>query len=143
MNDGSRSYTGAASLLVLAVAFTGLFLGVENWWVAFVVGYGAVVPLIAMLTGEDEESEEAEHIADATTDDRARDRTDASDSKSDALDTLRERYARGELSEQQFEAKLERLLETETLEDAREDVERRDRTDDATSESRDRELEYE
>ncbi|MFP8958420.1 SHOCT domain-containing protein [Natrialbaceae archaeon A-CW3] len=38
----------------------------------------------------------------------------------DVHDLLRERYARGELSEEQFERKLERLLETETLEASRE-----------------------
>lgn len=37
------------------------------------------------------------------------------------LDTLRDRYARGELTEKQFERKVERLLETETLEDGAED----------------------
>ncbi|WP_135828862.1 SHOCT domain-containing protein [Halorussus halobius] len=35
----------------------------------------------------------------------------------DALETLRARYARGELTDEQFERKVERLLETETLED--------------------------
>ncbi|MFC4448629.1 SHOCT domain-containing protein [Halorussus aquaticus] len=34
-----------------------------------------------------------------------------------ALETLRERYARGELTDEQFERKVERLLDTESLED--------------------------
>ncbi|MFP9192663.1 SHOCT domain-containing protein [Natrialbaceae archaeon A-CW1-1] len=37
----------------------------------------------------------------------------------DVYDLLRERYARGELSDEQFEQKLERLLETDTLEASR------------------------
>lgn len=37
--------------------------------------------------------------------------------RQEALETLRERYARGELTDEQFERKVERLLETETLED--------------------------
>ena len=37
----------------------------------------------------------------------------------DALETLRQRYAAGELTESEFEAKVERLLETETVADAR------------------------
>ncbi|NHN42262.1 SHOCT domain-containing protein [Halorubellus sp. JP-L1] len=145
-HSGSRSYTGAVSLLVLGVALTGLFLGVENWWVAFVVGYGVIVPLVGMLTGEepetDEETDDGRESVDAP-----REASNVPGSKADALDTLRDRYARGELSEAQFERKLERLLETETLEDARDTVDRhkRDRADAqrTTDESTDRELEYE
>lgn len=37
----------------------------------------------------------------------------------DALDRLRRRYADGELSDDEFERRLDRLLETETLEDAK------------------------
>jgi hypothetical protein len=37
--------------------------------------------------------------------------------RGDALGTLRNRYAQGELTDEQFERKVERLLETETLED--------------------------
>jgi hypothetical protein len=44
----------------------------------------------------------------------------------DALATLRERYARGDLTDEQFERKVERLLETDTLENA-EDRHRRGR----------------
>ena len=36
------------------------------------------------------------------------------------LDRLRDRYLRGELSEEQFEQKLQVVLNTETLEDSRE-----------------------
>lgn len=36
----------------------------------------------------------------------------------DALAALRERYARGELTDEQFERKLDRLLDTETIEAA-------------------------
>jgi|AntDeeMinimDraft_5_1070356.scaffolds.fasta_scaffold13931_2 uncharacterized membrane protein len=42
------------------------------------------------------------------------------DTNTDALATLRERYARGELTDEQFEQKLDRLLETETPENAAE-----------------------
>ena len=41
-----------------------------------------------------------------------------SESQTDELDTLRDRYARGELTEEQFESKVETLLETDTPEDA-------------------------
>lgn len=45
-------------------------------------------------------------------------------STADALDTLRDRYARGELGDEEFERKLEALLETETPDEARRRVER-------------------
>jgi 3-hydroxyacyl-CoA dehydrogenase len=36
----------------------------------------------------------------------------------DALETLRDRYARGELTDEEFERRVERLLETESVSDA-------------------------
>jgi hypothetical protein len=146
----SGSLTGVVSMLTLAVAFGGLFLGVPNWWVAFIVGYGFVLPAVAMLERGDEEETSTERTDyDATPSSPSpstTDHTQGEESKNDALETLRDRYARGELSEQQFEAKLERLLETETLEDARDTVDRsrRDRSSDArTGDDRPREREYE
>lgn len=47
--------------------------------------------------------------------------TDSSvDEDQEALDALRSRYAHGELTKEQFEQKLEHLLETDTLENATE-----------------------
>nr|WP_313692239.1 SHOCT domain-containing protein [Halobaculum sp. XH14] len=47
-----------------------------------------------------------------------RDDADEPDETSrDAIETLRDRYARGELTDEQFERKLDRLLEYESLED--------------------------
>ena len=43
------------------------------------------------------------------------DRTSEADET--ALEQLRRRYAEGELTDEQFERKLERLLETQTIED--------------------------
>lgn len=43
-----------------------------------------------------------------------------------ALQRLRERYADGELTDDEFETRLERLLETETVDSAREYTSRRD-----------------
>jgi uncharacterized membrane protein len=135
--SGDDRYTEATSLIVLGVGLAALFLDVSNWWLVFVLGYAVVVPLVALLTGEDDDvtddvlSETNRRMDDAL---RGRDADDGDvpPSKRDALDTLRERYAQGELSEEQFEAKLEHLLETETLEDARDTVERSKRTRDET-----------
>lgn len=149
--SGEGRYTEAASLLVLGLGLAALFLDVSNWWLVFVIGYAVVVPLVALLTGEDDA--EADDVLSETNrrmDDALRGRTtdddgerDVPPSKRDALETLRDRYAQGELSEEQFESKLERLLETETLEDARDTVERsrRERDDVDAADDRDRELE--
>jgi hypothetical protein len=140
-------------MLTLAVGLGGLFAGIPNWWAAFVIGFGFVLPAVSLREHSDDEEHadgstpntdaSAGHTAtSSTTTQGARD-----DSKNDALETLRDRYARGELSEEQFETKLERLLETETLEDARDtaDRPRRGRPENArqTDDERDREFEYE
>lgn len=94
---------------------------------AFSAGVGlfmAVTWVIVGVTDDDgATTTDAEPIATADADagptTEATSRGDGSD-RSDALETLRERYARGELSEEQFERKLEALLKTETPERARE-----------------------
>jgi len=98
--------------------------------------------------GDDETAENTASSADASEGRVSRaGSTGHGGSKADPMELLRDRYARGELSEAQFEAKLERLLETEILEDARESLDRprRDHDRDARTadDSRERELEYE
>jgi hypothetical protein len=123
--------TAVTSLLVLGAGLAGLFLGVDNWWLIFVLGYAVLVPIVSILSGEDDDDMLGE--TEARMDDAVRgtldgnerhESSDSTASKQDALETLRERYARGELSDEQFEAKLETLLDTETLENARARVDR-------------------
>lgn len=76
------------------------------------VGYLVVVPVVALLFGDEEDIRE-------WWDDDAEIETANTDEENDALQTLRDQYARGELSDEQFEHKLERLLETETIEDVK------------------------
>jgi uncharacterized membrane protein len=107
--------TGIASLLVLGVGLTSLFLGYNWFWIVFVVGFAVVVPIVSMLAGEDEsETDEfPTSPSEPTTD--------------DPLETLRRRYATGELTEEQFERKLEALLDTETMEAVENRAQRRGR----------------
>lgn len=123
----SQSLSGVVTMLTLAVAFGAMFAGVPYWWAAFVVGFGFVLPAVSMLAGRDGGETAAAASARGTRESSTTDGAHES-SKRDAMETLRERYAQGELSEAQFEAKLERLLETETLEDARVRVDRSRRT---------------
>ncbi|OIB56741.1 SHOCT domain-containing protein [Natrialba sp. SSL1] len=126
----------------------GLFIGASWWLPVLLVSYTAVIPIVALLFGDDEDRAEwwdestAEESArvDSTTDPTpeasqssrhsaahhsephthttASNDTTSDTSAGDALETLRQRYAAGKLTDAQFEAKLERLLETETIEAA-------------------------
>ena len=111
---------GATTLAVLTVAFGAMALGVPYFWVAFPVGFGVVLPAAVGLAGWFEASSaRAGTPAPRSSDDGAgsvagRDET----VHDDALQTLRGRYARGELDESEFERRVERLLETETVKQA-------------------------
>lgn len=114
--------TEIVSLLVTGVWLSLLFVGPSGWWlVALIVGYAVVVPLVSILAGEDETNDEStveqtvpvQSGHSPTTGDR---REPSRDNR-DALERLRQRYAEGELTDEQFERKVEKLLETETLED--------------------------
>ena len=81
------------------------------------VGFAGVVPLVAVLSKDDDKSgepSETPHDGAETTE----------ESRTEALETLRERYARGELTHEEFERKLEALMETESPEQAERRVER-------------------
>ncbi|AFO56133.1 MULTISPECIES: SHOCT domain-containing protein [Natrinema] len=114
--------SGIASLLVTAI-WLGAMVTDQGWWLAaLLVGYIAVVPIVELLFDETP-ADDRERNAPATDEieqDRGTTPTDAVTNDHDALETLRERYAAGELTDAQFERKLERLLDTETLADARE-----------------------
>ena len=112
--------TSVTIFVVLGLGFLTMFVGASWFWMIWVFGYGVIVPLVALASGEEpgfdgewlrNEDEELETPkADLT-------------AAEDPLETLRGRYARGELTDEEFERKLERLLETETVE-AVEDHER-------------------
>jgi uncharacterized membrane protein len=131
MSSPARRFSENASSIV-SVLITGIWLGAlftgQGWWLPFMlVGYVAIVPLVAILFDEDEteeagteSGEQWEQSANRQTEYGTGEASDrgTEQTSEDALQTLRDRYARGELTDQQFERKLERLLETETIEDA-------------------------
>ncbi|UPV75913.1 SHOCT domain-containing protein [Halorussus limi] len=118
--------TEVASTVVTGVWLAAMFTGQDWWLAALLFGYIVVVPVVELLFGDEDEAEE--QWDDAGEDYAAGDdepvRTD--DADRDALETLRNRYARGELTDEQFERKLERLLDTETLEDVEDRARARD-----------------
>jgi len=135
LERGRQNLTGIVSVLVTGTWLAALMTG-QDWWLGFMLfGYIVIVPIVAMLFGDEEDVEEWWDDEDVTTNptqNRNRDRESAADEdQQDALETLRDRYARGELTDEQFERKVERLLQTETLEDA-EDRGRRSESDAST-----------
>ncbi|WP_247002132.1 SHOCT domain-containing protein [Halosolutus gelatinilyticus] len=147
--------TGIASMLVTGFWLAAMFTG-QSWWLAaLLVGYIVVVPLVALVYGDEEDRKEWVDgwTSDSSTD--AESKTDsetsigaAADSENarEALETLRERYAAGELTDEQFERKLERLIETETIEDVQDRARNRDGergADRDRNSDRNRDYEYE
>lgn len=138
-----------ASMLVVGAGLLSLFTGIGPFWLVFLLGFLVVVPLVALLFGDD--TERAEWWDDwwgdesdweewfgtkedwfGSSNETAGTETRSAQPNRDALETLRDRYARGDLTDEQFERKLERLLETETLENVEDRKRERERLRDHT-----------
>jgi hypothetical protein len=123
---------GIIPLLVLGAGFVAMFLGLDNFYVIWILGFAVVVPIVAILFDKNGEREDDEWTPEDTQYETEHDSTTTARSSStatqDALSTLRDRYANGDLTDEQFEQKLDRLLETETPESAEEWRERSTRT---------------
>jgi uncharacterized membrane protein len=105
---------GAAMTLGFGIAGTLYALGVDAWWIGFPM-IGGLVPLAVGLAKQYERTRST----------RAEAGSDDGEETADALEQLRERYARDEIGEAEFERRLERLLETESVADARDALDRR------------------
>lgn len=96
---------GVVSLVVLAVGLGGLALGIDWAWVAFPVGYGGVLPLVVARSraraGRSAGERSPRRDGNREGDDRG---------EADALAVLKARYASGELDDEEFEGRVERLL---------------------------------
>lgn len=96
-----ESLAGIAAVTTLPLGIlAGMFVGGEAAGVVFVVGWFLLVPLFGVLSEHEIVESVSEEEAEA----------------SSPLDQLRDRYARGEIDEMEFERRLERLLETEDVE---------------------------
>lgn len=105
--DGLRGRVkSAVGALTLFVGIALAVAGVSNFWLAFVIGWVVLTPLAGALAARYED-----RVADESSDGDADERTDA-------LAELRQRYADGEIDEVEFERRVERLLETESMDDA-------------------------
>lgn len=95
-------------LLTLGAGFVAMVDGMQYFWLIWVLGFAVVLPIVGILFSEDDadsELTEDEQGADVST---------------DPLTSLRGQYARGDLTDEEFEHKLDRLLETESPENVAE-----------------------
>jgi uncharacterized membrane protein len=99
LTNAREKPTAVTVFLVLGAGFLALFAGVEWFPVVWVVGFAALVPLVAVLSGSDAEGDpEAEDEAE----------------RADPVERLKQRYAAGELTDAEFERLLEEQLADET-----------------------------
>jgi len=101
-----QAVSGVVIALIFLVGFGLMFAGVSWFWIAFPVGFAGLLPAAIGLARWYERSQ-----ANATA-------TENHAAEEEALEQLRARYARGELTDEAFERRVQRLLETESVEDA-------------------------
>jgi uncharacterized membrane protein len=82
-----------------------LALGFPYFWVVFPVGFGGVMPVAMGLARLYQQREREPAVA--------------SSDEDDAIAMLRDRYARGELTDEAFERQVTKLLETEDADSSR------------------------
>lgn len=99
-DDLETLVAGAVTTLTLLVAFGLMFAGVPYFWVAFPVGFGGLLPTALAVVRLY----------------KRRPHSRSASEQDDALATLRDRYARGDLADAEFERQVERLIETEDAE---------------------------
>jgi uncharacterized membrane protein len=109
MGSLTGGVAGGVTLLVLGVAFSLHALDVSWAWVVYPLGFGGLLPMAMGAAARAERDRTPRSEA------RGRDRTATgrTDTDASALESLRLRYARGEVDEGEFERRVERLLETQ------------------------------
>ena len=120
-----ENLTGVLAILILGLGLADLWIptlvpGVP-FWAIFAIGYAVVLPLVAIVLGEDEDDSGADRSGSGE-----HERVKEDDAEP-PLERLKRRYAEGELDDEEFERRLERLLETED-ESAAADYLRRERS---------------
>jgi uncharacterized membrane protein len=91
VSNAREDIAGVTVFLILGAGMIALFANVSWFWVIWVVGFAVVGPLIGILTDDEEE--------------------DTDETPDDPVERLKRRYADGELTDEEFEHRLERLME--------------------------------
>ena len=127
LRERFRNNANAIAATTVTGTWLGALLAGFDWWLGFMLfGYVVIIPVVSMLFGEDGEEalDDAEGGSARAEREQPTDEAPRAGDAADALERLRTRYANGDLTDEQFERKLDRLLETETPEDAAEWTER-------------------
>ncbi|WP_121820550.1 SHOCT domain-containing protein [Halostella salina] len=111
---------GTMSILVLGAGILAGSFDHPQTGLIFAFGFAVLVPLSAILHGRLFEADDEDWSWDDGSSESDESTTEVDESA--ALETLRERYARGEIDELEYERRLEDLLETESVGEAREYV---------------------
>jgi len=126
-----NNVTSATGLVVIGLSVLAYAAGLPNVWVLLFVGLLVVTPLVGLLVGDDDwrkwdplSDEFWEDIFGEESTETVETPEDEAEAEPDPLLTLREQYARGELTDEGFERRLELLLETESLADVERHLER-------------------
>lgn len=111
--EALTAITAVATLPLMILSF--IFLGWQIGLLVMLVGWFLLVPVFAILSdvgtsAEDEATTRERERLESTSSHGSDDERDGTD---DPLETLRDRYARGELDDEEFERQLEVLLETD------------------------------
>jgi len=117
-----EALTGIAAVATLGVGvLVAILFGLFEAAIVFVVGWLLLVPVLGILSDAMGSSEASDGI-EAAVEQRVaesiagQNRDQGRGTGEDPVAALRERYARGELGDAEFERKLERLIETEDVE---------------------------
>lgn len=103
----SDNITQVTSTIITGVWLAALFTGL-SWWLSFMLfGYIVIVPLTALLFGDEEDIEEW-WDSDIQTDE---------ENQEDPIKNLKNKYVNGQMSEAEFDRKLQKLIETENIDD--------------------------
>jgi len=95
LSNAREDIAGVTTFLILGAGMIALFAGVSWFWAIWVVGFAVLLPLVGILTDDGDETDESESDAE------------------DPIERLKRRYADGELGDEEFERRLERLLQTD------------------------------
>lgn len=107
---------------ILVLAFALLAIGWSGFWLVFVIGFAAVYPAATRLARwYENETRAAGSVSDGSGRSNSNSSSNPDSSRGEratTLETVRERYAAGELTDAEFERRVEQLLEPEPVSDA-------------------------